>query len=853
MTYAEFIAAKMPVAQGFGFEPKSKPHKSLKPHQKDTSWWLNRGGRRACFQAFGLGKSREHLQVAKWSVEETCKKHLIVAPLGVRNTFIEEEGPAMGMKVAYCATDADVKKCKAKYVITNYERVRDGNITIDPEVWGSAGLDEGAVLRSYGSKTFQLFRQIFRVIPYRYIFTATPSPNRYKELIHYADFLGVMDSGEALTRFFKRDSSKANNLTIYPHMEEMFFLWMSSWAVFMQSPADLGYDATGYDLPKVHVHWHCIPTDHAKIWGKQFDSWGQGQLVQDKASGLSDVAEVKRETILARLAFAKELIEKEPKKSWLLWHDLEAERHAIEKAIPGIETAYGSQKIEDKEDVIRRFSKGQLKRMGSKASICGSGTNFQKFCARAIFLGASFKFHDLIQAYHRIVRFQQQKVVHVHFIYSESEENVVKSTQQKWKQHDELVARMVTLLKKYKLSLKPDMQLSRSIGVERAEVTGEKFRVIKNDTIMELMPDAPEAWPDNCVDQIVTSVPFGNQYEYSPSFLDLGHNEDNEAFFKQMEYLVPNLLRVLKPGRTACIHVKDRIRFGNVTGKGVPTVDRFSDKTADLFEKYGFNFMGRITIDTDVVRENSQTYRLGWSENAKDGTKMGCGMPEYVLMLRKPQSDTMKAYADVPVEKSKEDYTRAQWQIDASGFWRSDGNRLPDAESLLHVTHETIGLIWWEHCRKNGYNYRAHVEIGKELEKYGKLPATFMLFPPISKNPDVWTDIARMRTLNSEQSRRNLEHHVAPLQLDCVERLITRFSNRGEVVFDPFLGIGTVAKVAIDMGRKGWGCELSEEYWRTAVGYAEMAEAEQKVPTLFDLGEFTREKPTEGKQEEAVA
>jgi DNA modification methylase len=302
-----------------------------------------------------------------------------------------------------------------------------------------------------------------------------------------------------------------------------------------------------------------------------------------------------------------------------------------------------------------------------------------------------------------------------------------------------------------------------------------------------------------------------------------------------MDYLVPLLLKVLKPGRLACIHVKDRIRFGGQHGTGVPTVDPFSDMTTASFRKHGFFFLGRITIDTDVVRENAQTYRLGWSENAKDSTKMGVGMPEYVLLFRKPHTDLSTAYADLPVTKDKAIYTRSHWQVDAASFWKSNGNRLPDPEILANMPMDAIGRLWREHAKTHGYDWNEHVTTAKELEDRGRLPSSFMLFSPISNHPGIWTDIARMRVLNSEQSRRNEEHHVCPLQLDIVNRLVSRYSNPGEIVLDPFGGIGTVPYCAIHLGRIGWGIELSHDYWKSGVGYCEQAEREHCMPTLFDL------------------
>ena len=146
-----------------------------------------------------------------------------------------------------------------------------------------------------------------------------------------------------------------------------------------------------------------------------------------------------------------------------------------------------------------------------------------------------------------------------------------------------------------------------------------------------------------------------------------------------------------------------------------------------------------------------------------------------------------------------------------------------------------IKRVWTRYCVEGGYSHEEHVELAKALEGIGKLPSSFMLFPPISRHKDVWTDIARMRTLNTEQSRRNQENHVCPLQLDIIKRLITRYTNPGDVVLDSFGGIGSVPFQAVKMGRIGWMIELNEEYWRCAVGYLEAAGNEAATPTLFDL------------------
>lgn len=342
--------------------------------------------------------------------------------------------------------------------------------------------------------------------------------------------------------------------------------------------------------------------------------------------------------------------------------------------------------------------------------------------------------------------------------------------------------------------------------------------------------------PDNSVGLIHTSIPFGNHYEYSANYNDFGHNENTERFFEQMDFLTPELLRVLEPGRVAAIHVKDRVLFGNATGTGMPTIEPFHALCIEHYMKHGFQYMGMITVVTDVVRENNQTYRLGWSEQCKDGSKMGVGCPEFVLLFRKLPTDRSNAYADDPVTKTKEEYTRAQWQIDAHGYWRSSGNRLISKDELKDIDTKNLQKVYREYSRGTVYSYEEHVKLAEELDKNGRLPATFMVVAPGSWNlSEVWDDINRMKTLNTNQSRRKLQMHVCPLQIDIVERIINRYSNKEDLVYDPFGGLMTVPMVAVKMGRRGKGCELNCDYFRDGVGYLQAAECEIDMPTLFDF------------------
>ena len=824
MTYTEFLKSKVQFRHDHGFEvPADSLSTALWRHQPDLARWMLQKGRAALFGSFGIGKTRIQCEVMRQIGIREHGRQLIICPLGVRQEFIRDATP-VGLSLTFAKKTQDVGGDGC--YLTNYESVRDGKL--DVNLFNAVSLDEASVLRSYGSKTYQEFLTLFDSLTYRFVATATPSPNRYKELIHYAGFLGVMDTGQALTRFFQRDSEKANNLTLYPHMEREFFLWLHSWAIFIQKPSDLGFSDEGYALPPMRVHYHEVPVDNLS---GGIDRDGQIHLIRDAAMGLKDAAAEKRESIDERALKCAEILKENPGRHAILWHDLEAERHAIKDAIPEVVSVYGSQDLDEREQAIIDFSEGKFQYLSTKPIIAGSGCNFQRHCSLAVFVGIGYKFNDFIQACHRIYRFMQTEVVDIHVIYMETEREILAELQRKWAEDTQLRSTMSDIIKSFGLSTTGfESELHRSIGVTRKVVTEDLYTLAHNDCTEEAkLMDA------NSIDLIHTSIPFGNHYEYSASYNDYGHNPTNEQFFQQMDFLTPELLRILRPGRVAAIHVKDRIRFGNVTGYGMPTVEPFHADCIFHYKKHGFAYIGMITIVTDVVRENNQTYRLGWSEQCKDGTKMGVGSPEYVLLFRKLPTDTSRAYADMPVQKSKQDYTRARWQVDAHAFWRSSGNRFLTASDLEGLGPDTLAKLFTQRTLETIYDHAQHIEVGEQLEEGNRLPATFMAIAPGSHDPDVWTDVNRMRTLNSEQSARNVEKHICPLQFDIVDRIITRYTNPGELVYDPFAGLGTVPYRAVLLGRRGYGSELSEAYWKDSVRYVQAAVREATAPTLFDF------------------
>lgn len=836
-SYRAFLEAKVlrESERGRSIEP-GDVHPLCKPHQRAIIEWAVRGGRRAIFAKFGLGKTimtLETMRLTLASIEGS--RGLIIAPLGVRQEFLRDAA-MIDVSLSFVRT-TDEMTAPGLY-LTNYESVREGKI--DVEGLTAVALDEAAILRGFGgTKTFRTFMARLAGddretgirtdgIPYRFVATATPAPNDYIEIAAYAAFLGVMDVGEVKTRFFQRNSEKADELTLHPHKEAEFWYWVNTWAVFLQTPADLGFPSDGYELPPLTVNWHSVAVDHSSA-GIERD--GQGKLLRDAAIGVQDAAAVKRSTLDARIAKVRELIDARPSEHVIVWHDLEDERRALEVAIPEIVTVYGAQDLDEREVLIRGFADGAIARIGAKPVMLGSGVNFQRHCHWAVFAGIGFKFSDFIQAIHRVWRYLQPGEVTIDIVFADAEIEVRRSLETKWKNHDAMMARMSEIIRQYGLnSVDAREKLVRTIGVARDVASGDGWTAVRNDCVEEV-----GSMVTNSVGHIVTSIPFGTQYEYSPSYNDFGHTDDDRHFWEQMDFLAPELLRVLQPGRVMAVHVKDRIRPGGLDAWSFQTVSPFHADAILHYRRHGFAFMGMITVTTDVVRENAQTYRLGWSEQCKDGSKMSVGLPEYVLLFRKPPTDASNGYADVRVTKDKSEYSRARWQFDAHGMWRSSGDRLLMPADLVGADASAAFQRFKAFSDSTVYDHEHTVAIAEARDRAGQLPPSFMLLQPTSHLDDVWTDVTRMRTLNGAQYAAGKEMHLCPLQFDIVDRLIGRFSNPGDLVLDPFGGLMTVPLRAVQLGRRGYGVELSDSYWRDGVWHLRASDEKRSTPTLFDL------------------
>jgi len=333
--------------------------------------------------------------------------------------------------------------------------------------------------------------------------------------------------------------------------------------------------------------------------------------------------------------------------------------------------------------------------------------------------------------------------------------------------------------------------------------------------------------PDDSIDFVLTSIPFSDQYTYSASDHDMGNNVGDDGFFEHIEWLLPELLRVTVPGRLCAIHCKDRLRYKGKWGTG--GLNPFSDDVTAAMHRHGWQFHCRITVATDPVRELQQTKRAGlrYMDIKEDASICGPGIPEYLMLYRKWQGlPDDRMFSAKRVGHDPAQYTLRRWQLEANAIWQSNGVRL----ALPAYDHEArVAALETGHDLEPADDGNAWRKVPARIGKY-KGPEVW------STVDNVWTGINRMHTLNYEVAKEAQdEKHICPLQLDLIERAIGLWTNPGDIVLDPFNGIGSVSATAVRMNRRAVGFELKESYHRWASRYTDEAEESLHTQTLFDL------------------
>jgi SNF2-related domain len=438
VTYADFIAQKTALLQPQGFEPGPLNH-ALFPFQRDVTRWALQRGRAALFEECGLGKSWQALEWAQQVADHTDKPVLILTPLAVAQQFVRE-GEKMGVSVMPLREEIQPGHHSDAYTpeiyVTNYDRLDKF-----PELVSQLGgivIDESSILKAFDGKTRTRLIESFRHVPFRLACTATPSPNDVAELGNHAEFLGVMRHVDMLNRFFEHRGDDVSKWTLKGHARKPFWQWISSWAVCVSKPSDLGYSDDGYDLPPLRIHEHIVDMDR-KLAHKA------GLLFAYEATTLTDQRAVRRASLEGRVAEAAGLVNASPDQ-WIVWCELNDESAALRKAIPDAVEISGSDSAEFKEASIMGFIGGEFRVLVTKPSIAGFGVNLQN-CHRQCFLGVGHSFEAFHQATRRCWRFGQTHPVDAHLIQTSADGPIARNLARKQREHDAMIRDIVQTMR----------------------------------------------------------------------------------------------------------------------------------------------------------------------------------------------------------------------------------------------------------------------------------------------------------------------------------------------------------------------------------------------------------------------
>ncbi len=426
MNYADYLARKKAIDVDTGIAELGDMHPSLFGYQADIVRWALRRGRAAVFAGTGLGKTRMSIAWSHAVAKHTSKPVLILTPLAVAAQFVGE-GEIVGLPVTRAASQADVS---SGVYVTNYDKLA----RFDLSKFGGLVLDESSILKAHDGKTRAAIIEAAQLIPFRLAATATPAPNDYMELGNHAEFLGVMSYAEMLAMFFVHDGGDTAKWRLKRHAESDFWQWMCSWAVMLTKPSDLGYDDTRHNLPPLLTHQHTVAVEYKA-------SMETGLLFPVEARTMSERLGARRDSIADRVECAASLINGN-NRPWVAWCNLNSEAEALAAAIPGAVNVSGSDKEEVKEARLEAFSRGDIRVIVTKPSICGFGMNWQH-CADTAFVGLNDSFEQVFQAVRRFWRFGQTKPVNVHFIAAETEGAVVANLQRKEADANRMIASMV--------------------------------------------------------------------------------------------------------------------------------------------------------------------------------------------------------------------------------------------------------------------------------------------------------------------------------------------------------------------------------------------------------------------------
>lgn len=434
--YASFIAAKKHSLGDHGFDPVWMPDCAF-DFQRHIITKGVRKGRFGIFADTGLGKTLIQIAIAQNIVLKTNRPVLILTPLAVAFQFINEAS-RLGIDDIEHSKDGTFTK---KIVVCNYERLH----LLNPDEFACVMLDESSILKNFAGKTRDQIVAFIKRVPYRYLSTATPSPNDFIELGNSSEALGYMGYMDMLTKFFKsnQNSVDSNNRNIgekfylKPHAERDFFAWVNQWSMMVKRPSDIGFSDDAYALPELHVQKHIV--QNSNTWCID----GQDALFAMPAKSMTEVREEQKLTVNERCERAIQLASG---KTSVYWCNLNEESSLLKSLDSDAVEIIGGMSIDQKEEILVGFASGQIERLITKAKMTSMGLNWQH-CNHTVFF-PTWSYEQYYQAIRRFWRFGQKSEVTCDMVISEGQERVMEAIEQKTQKAIELYSNLVAAANK---------------------------------------------------------------------------------------------------------------------------------------------------------------------------------------------------------------------------------------------------------------------------------------------------------------------------------------------------------------------------------------------------------------------
>ena len=603
MDYNQFLNTKHKSVIHSGFEiSENELNPMLFDFQKFTVKRALKAGKYAIFADTGQGKTPMQLDIANQVYKHTNEPVLILAPLAVTGQTIEQ-----GLKFG-----VEVKRLSGNIQIANYEQIDN----IDCSLFGCIILDESSILKNENGKYRNLLIEQFKNTPYKYCFSATPSPNDPMELGNHAEFLDVMGFTEMLAMYFVHDAGETQKWRLKGHAVERFYEFVSSWSIMYSHPRDIGFEMDGFDLPELSIIEKQVST-----------TLPEGMLFSGLAVNATDYNSSLRETEQERINQTLEIVKgigfNEPIIIWTKQND-EAKNIYNHLKLLGYDcrNVQGSDSNDKKESDLLGFAHNEFQILITKQSIASQGLNYQN-CAYQIFNSVDFSFEQSYQAMRRSWRFGQKRKVTCWMITTDRMINVIKIQQYKHLSFKTMQLEMTKAVNKNLLN-----QITTK-NMNSEDVKTEFYHLMRGDCV-----EKSKEVEENKADLVVFSPPFSELYTYSSHVEDMGNSANYDQFEQHFKFLIPELKRILKPGRICAIHCMDLpIQKGK---EGYIGLRDFSGMLIKWFQDCGFIYHSRATIWKNPVIEMQRTKALGLlhKQVKKDSVMSRVGIPDYILFFR---------------------------------------------------------------------------------------------------------------------------------------------------------------------------------------------------------------------------